>query len=199
MYAYSFNATGLYASSGSGSAAYFGGDVEVTGACCLAAANVAQIDHPLDPANKYLRQALVESPDMKTVYDGNITTDAKGNATVKLPAYVEALNGDFRYQLTVLGEFAQAIVGNKIKDGQFTIRTDKPNIEVSWQVVGIRKDPYAAEHRLQVELAKPDKERGTYLYPELYGQPETMSVGHAQRQAIQHPLAPAPTPALDGR
>ena len=56
------------------------------------------IDHPLDPANKYLYHSFVESPDMKNIYDGVITTDANGDATVVMPDYFEALNKDFRYQ-----------------------------------------------------------------------------------------------------
>ena len=38
-------------------------------------------------------------------------------------------------------------------------------------MTGIRKDPWANTHRVQVEEDKPDKERGYYIYPELYGQP----------------------------
>jgi len=34
-----------------------------------------KIDHPLDPANKYLSHSFVESPDMMNVYNGNIITD----------------------------------------------------------------------------------------------------------------------------
>jgi hypothetical protein len=75
---------------------------------------------------------------MMNVYNGNIRTDRHGLATVTLPDYFEALNGDFRYQLTVIGQFAQAIVARKIASNHFVIRTSKPNVEVSWQVTGIR-------------------------------------------------------------
>ena len=44
-------------------------------------------------------------------------------------------------------------------------------MKVSWQVTGTRKDPWANAHRVQVEEDKPDKERGYYIYPDLYGQP----------------------------
>ena len=125
-----------------------------------------QIDHPLDPANKYLSHSFVESPDMMNIYNGNITTDARGNATVLLPDWFEALNQDFRYQLTVIGEFAQAIIAREIEHNRFTIRTNRPHVKVSWQVTGIRHDAYANAHRIQVEEDKGDK-RGTYLHPEL--------------------------------
>jgi hypothetical protein len=61
------------------------------------------IDHPLDPANKYLHHSFVESPDMKNIYDGVVVLNAKGEAVVKLPTWFGALNKDFRYQLTPIG------------------------------------------------------------------------------------------------
>ena len=132
-----------------------------------------KIDHPLDPANKYLYHSFVESPDMMNIYNGNVVTDARGMAIVELPSYFEALNQDFRYQLTVIGQFAQAIVATEIANNRFTIQTDKPAVKVSWQVTGIRHDAYADAHRVVVEEEKPEKERGTYLHPELFGaQPE---------------------------
>jgi len=135
-----------------------------------------KIDHPLDPANKYLSHCFVESPDMMNVYNGNITTDKHGLATVTLPDYFEALNRDFRYQLTVIGQFAQAIVATKIAHNKFVIRTSKPQVEVSWQVTGIRQDAYANANRIPVEEDKPAAEQGRYLHPEVFGQPATKSV-----------------------
>ena len=74
-----------------------------------------KIDHPVDPENKYLVHSFVESPDMKNVYDGTVVTDGSGYATVAMPEYFEALNRDFRYQLTVVGpQFAQAIVASEM-------------------------------------------------------------------------------------
>jgi hypothetical protein len=134
-----------------------------------------KIDHPLDPANKFLSHSFVESPDMMNIYNGNVTTDARGMATVELPTYFEALNQDFRYQLTVIGQFAQAIVAKEIADNRFTIQTDKPKVKVSWQVTGIRHDAYAEAHRVVVEEEKPAKERGTYLHPELFIQKQDVA------------------------
>ncbi len=127
-----------------------------------------RIDHPLDPANKYLSHSSIEGPDMMNVYNGNITTDINGSAVVVLPDYFEALNRDFKYQLTVIGEFAQAIVEREIEGNRFAITTDRPNIKVSWQVTGVRRDAYAEAHRILVEEEKSDTERGRYLHPELY-------------------------------
>jgi hypothetical protein len=140
-----------------------------------------RIDHPLDPANKFLSHSFVESPDMKNIYDGNVTTDATGSATVTLPDYFAALNRDCRYQLTVLGQFAQAIVSRKIAGNSFEIRTDKPGVEVSWQVTGIRQDAYAQAHPIVVEEAKPAEEQGLYLFPAGFGAGEEKQIGYPSR------------------
>src|SRR5262249_33728056 len=97
--------------------------------------------------------------------------DSNGDAVVALPSYFEALKRDFRYQLTVIGVFAQAIVARKIKGNEFGIKTTEPNVEVSWQVTGIRKDVYAERDRIVVEEEKPEVERGSCQHPELFGQP----------------------------
>jgi len=158
-----------------GLAGDFLGDVEITGNLSKGGGSF-KIDHPLDPENKYLYHSFVESPDMKNIYDGTVSTDQNGEATVQLPDWFEALNSDFRYQLTVLGTFAQAIVSEKMKSNRFTIRTSVPNVEVSWQVTGIRKDAYANKHRIPVEVDKPQEERGTYLHAESFNQPDAKSV-----------------------
>lgn len=174
-YFVSTNSTALYASGGT-LAAKFEGDIWVTGQCS-GCSGPNRIDHPLDPENKYLAHTAVQSAEMKNVYDGNVTTDAKGEAVVTLPDWFEALNKEFRYQLTILGEqFAQARVSSEIDGNRFTIKTDKPNIKVSWQVTGIRKDPYAIAHPIVIEPEKSADERGKYMHPAEYGQPESKSI-----------------------
>lgn len=153
----------------------FYGNVRVYGSLTKTAGSFL-IDHPLDPAHKYLAHSFVESPDMMNIYNGNTTTGADGEAIIQLPDWFEALNQDFRYQLTPIGQFSQAIVLKKIVNNQFTIKTDKPNVEVSWQVTGIRHDPFAEAHRIQVEQTKTGAEAGRYLYPQFYGQPESKSI-----------------------
>ena len=169
-------AYGIWGSSSSGYAGYFSGKVYISGNLNVAgtlskAAGSFKIDHPLDPANKYLYHSFVESPDMKNIYDGMVTTDGKGDATDALPDWFEALNQDFRYQLTPIGAFTQVMVSRKIKGNTFAIKTDKPDIEVSWQVTGIRHDAYAEAHRIPVEEAKIPSAQGTYLHPVEMGQP----------------------------
>jgi hypothetical protein len=161
---------------------FFAGNLTVKGNVSKGGGSF-KIDHPLDPANKYLSHSFVESPDMMNVYNGNITTDRHGFATVNLPDYFEALNGDFRYQLTVIGQFAQAIVAKKISANRFVIRTNRPNVEVSWQVTGVRHDAYANRYRIPVEEDKALSEQGYYLHPEVFGQPESKSISAAGKSA----------------
>jgi len=160
-------------------AGYFDGDIAVNGSVNNSVASI-KLDHPLDPANKYLVHSSVESPDMMNIYNGNVVTDANGDAIVPLPEWFEALNRDFRYQLTVIGQFAQAIVTGEVANHQFSIKTDKPGVKVSWQVTGIRQDAWANAHRVPVEEDKNARERGHYLHPELYGAPEEQSVEWAR-------------------
>lgn len=178
---------GTLAPGATGYAGNFQGNVNVNGTLSKTAGSF-KIDHPLEPANKYLYHSFVESPDMKNIYDGNVTTDSSGEAEVVLPDYFEALNRDFRYQLTVIGQFAQAIIFREIEDGRFTIKTDKPGVKVSWQVTGIRRDAYAEAHRIQVEEDKPEKERGSYLHPEVHGQPEEKGVEWARNPELMRQL-----------
>src|SRR5215813_3326802 len=162
-----------------GLAGEFLGDVSVTGNLSKGGGSF-KIDHPLDPANKYLYHSFVESPDMMNVYNGNIATDQNGEAVVTLPDYFEALNRDFRYQLTVIGQFAQAIVASKINGNRFTIKTDRPGVKVSWQVTGIRQDAYANKYRIPVEEEKPERERGYYIHPDVFKEPVEKSVEWAR-------------------
>jgi hypothetical protein len=198
------NATGgggdaILAQAGSGYAGNFSGNLNVTGAI-FAGTKDFKIDHPLDPANKYLLHASVESSEMMNIYTGNVTTDQQGDAVVSLPDWFEALNADFRYQLTVIGQFAQAIVAREIQNHEFTIRTNMPNVKVSWQVTGVRQDAFAKSHPLIVEEEKSAQLKGFYIHPELYGapaekqiewarHPEMLSKRKQQPELLSHPEA----------
>ena len=158
-------------------AGLFDGDVGVTGDLVVNGSKNFKIDHPLDPANKYLVHSCIESPDRMNIYNGNVTTGGDGEAVVELPGYFSALNSDFRYQLTVLGQFAQAIIAAEIENNRFTIKTDKPNVKVSWQVTGVRRDAYARAHPMVVEQDKASADKGLYLKPELFNQPPEKKIG----------------------
>ena len=143
---------------------------------------------------------------MKNVYDGVIVLDNKGKAEIELPNWFGILNKDFRYQLTAIGApgpnlyIAEEISDmatttntkysssksssnknknkNKNNNTRFKIAGGTSGMKVSWQVTGIRKDPWANANRIQVEEDKSDKERGYYLHPDLYGQPEEKGISN---------------------
>ncbi len=179
---------------------YPDGEVYVNGT--FSAANKEfKIDHPLDPANKFLVHSSVESSEMMNIYTGNVVTDELGLATVKLPDWFEAENTDFRYQLTVIGRQAQAWIAEEVGNGQFKIATNATNVKISWQITAVRQDAYAKAHPLIVEQQKAAGDRGRYAHPELYGQSVDMQIGgHAHDQsasAVDKHFPTQPPPALN--
>jgi hypothetical protein len=185
--AYAGTSTGvaIYAEHGGNpTVGLFAGNVQVNGNLSKAGGSF-QIDHPLDPANKYLYHSFVESPDMTDMYHGNVVTDGGGHVMVALPGWFEALNRDFRYQLTTIGQPAHAWIAAEIVNNQFLIATDRPNVKVSWQVIGIRQDAWANAHRIPVEADKDQADQGHYLHPELFGHERDLSIPE-----LHHPRPP---------
>lgn len=151
------------------------------------------IDHPLDPENKYLYHSFVESPDMMNVYNGNIILDANGEATISMEDWFDALNRDFRYQLTSIGAPGPNLfVAQKMEGNSFRIAGGQAGAEVSWQVTGIREDPYANQNRIQTEVEKEDYNKGKYVHPEVY---ESIGRGSNLKQII--PIADYGQPAVE--
>jgi hypothetical protein len=189
VFGYSTSNYAVYGISNGGLAAYLEGNVRISGNLHKSGGSF-KIDHPLDPANKYLCHSFVESPDMKNVYDGVVVLDNKGKAEIDLPDWFSILNKDFRYQLTAIGApgpnlyIAEEISdtttsSNKNKNSsRFRIAGGTSGMKVSWQVTGIRRDPWANANRIQVEEDKPAKERGYYLHPDLYDQPEERGISY---------------------
>jgi hypothetical protein len=179
---------GLYSrndNSTNGYAGYFQGRVHVNGNLSASGSKPFRIDHPLDPANKYLYHFAVESPEVRNLYEGTVALDANGEATVILPDYFNALNADtgFNYQLTCIGGYAPVYVAEEISGNQFKIAGGKPGLKVSWQVTAIRDDPYLRDHPIQAEEEKTAGERGKYQYPQGYGKPESMATDYHSPEA----------------
>jgi hypothetical protein len=160
-------------------AGFFQGDVHIARALTKGS-GAFKIDHPLDPENKYLMHSFVESPDMMNIYNGNVILNDEGQAGVELPEWFEALNRDFRYQLTAIGgPGADLHILEEIEENSFRIAGGRPGLKVSWQVTGIRKDAYAEAHRIPVEVEKPAREKGLFLHPEAHGKDIQMQINHS--------------------
>jgi hypothetical protein len=181
-------------------AGYFNGNTHVTG-IFTAGVKSFKIDHPLDPENKYLMHSCVESDDMMNIYNGNVVLDSKGEATVEMPDWFEALNQDFRYQLTAIGAPGPNLyVAGKLSGNAFTIAGGEPGSEVSWQVTGVRHDALAVASRVSVEVDKPTNEVGKYMHPEAHGKPLSMGVDyHEEREVAAETTSvePAARPVRD--
>jgi hypothetical protein len=149
------------------------------------AAFQSRIDHPLDPTQKYLTHAAIESSETLNLYTGNAILGADGSASVQLPDWFTSINGDFRYQLTPIGGFAQLYVAEEISNNHFRIAGGRVGMKVSWQVTGVRQDAYTKMHPLVVESAKEGEDRGLYIHPEAFGQGAELGV-HAMQAAKLH-------------
>jgi hypothetical protein len=163
-----------------GLAADFYGDVAVHGHLKKSGGGF-QIDHPLDPSAKYLNHSFVESAERKNVYDGVVILNARGEASIGLPEWLETLNRDFRYQLTPLGASTPDLhISQEIKRGIFKISGGKKGVRVCWQVTGVRRDKWAVANPLTVEERKTRREKDTYSHPEVFGRRAGQSVRTAR-------------------
>jgi hypothetical protein len=187
IYGQTSSGYGIYASNGgsnsSGYAGYFNGRVHIQGTLSKSSGSF-KIDHPLDPEHKFLYHSFVESPDMKNIYDGTVVVGDDGSATVTMPEWFEALNMDFRYQLTCIGAHAPVYVSSEMSHNTFTIAGGKPGMKVSWQVTGTRHDAYANYHRIAVEENKVGNEDGKYLCPEGFGKPDSLRIGNEHGEPV---------------
>ncbi len=166
---------------------YFIGDVHVSGTLTKAGGGF-KIDHPLDPANKYLQHSFVESPERKNIYDGIAVCGANSSVTVELPEWFESLNSDFRFQLTPLGSPAPGLyVGAELKGNRFVIAGGSPGLRVNWQVTGIRRDAWARANRFNAEEEKTGETRGRYLHPKAHGAGEAQAIDYPRHaRAREH-------------
>ncbi len=177
------SAYGVWGKSTSGYAGYFTGPVYVTGNLGAGGTKPFKIDHPLDPANKYLMHYAVESPTVQNMYNGTILLDAYGEAVVQLPDYFEAENAEpFTYTLTPVGASMPSLyVVEEVQGNQFKISGGVAGKKVSWVVIGQRNDAWLQQHPAPVEELKKPEEQGYYIHPELYGHPEEKSIEWARR------------------
>jgi hypothetical protein len=202
VYGTSTNGPGVFAFSVNDTALAADGDAQIDGNLSVIGSvskggGSFKIDHPLDPAGKYLYHSFVESPDMMNIYNGTVMLDGQGRATVELPDWFGALNRDYRYQLTPIGGPAPNLhIAAEVSGGQFAIGGGAAGQKVSWQVTGIRQDAWANANRIPVEEAKPAEDQGRYLHPDLHhGEPVTSIArarGHAERHRSARTASPRP-------
>ena len=153
------------------------------------------IDYPLDPENKYLKHYSIESDQVLLQYRGIETFNANGEVVAQLPEYYSAININASYQLTAVGAaMPDLYIKRKVDEtNTFVIAGGVPGKEVSWLVISERNDPYMQHYTDQRDnvIDKPEEERGRYLMPELYGQPEEKSIDryliNNRNSSFEHP------------
>jgi hypothetical protein len=172
-----------------GRAGVFEGNVLVMGNLHVSGNKSFRIDHPVRPAEELLIHACVESSEMLTVYSGNIVLGRNGRGIVTLPEWFEALNTDFRYQLTPIGVAASLFIEQEIKDEKFVIAGGRPEMKVSWQITAVRHDRQAQAEPLEVEIKKQKHERGFYVHPEAFNEGFKKSLHWASYPEIMKQVA----------
>ena len=78
-------------------------------------------------------------------YHGEVWTDGRGYATVKVPAD-PALLPPFEYELRDLEPATSARVTSALRNGRFTIATAQPHVKVGWRLTGQRSTGQSASN-----------------------------------------------------
>ena len=192
-----------------GYALYGLGNFAVTGSKAF------RIDHPDDPANKYLLHYCTESPQVLNAYRGTVVLDGAGQAVVELPLYFAKINKEPSYTLTAVGapmpmlhvaqEIDEAAVSAGANAGpgvaaplcSFRIAGGAPGAKVSWRIEAVRNDLWVRTRGATVEVEKQDLEKGTYQHPELYGQRAEKGLNYDATRERPKPARPQPVAEVD--
>jgi hypothetical protein len=175
-----------------GLAPIYGTAGDFVGNLFVAGIKAFRIDHPEDPENKYLLHYCSESPEPINFYTGKARLDGSGGAIIELPSYFAKINKEPRYTLTAVGAPMPLLhVAEEISDAAlasggrcaFRVAGGVPGAKVSWRVEAVRNDPWARDYGSRVEVEKEENEKGFYLYPAGYQQPESRGVHYRDREA----------------
>jgi hypothetical protein len=157
-----------------------------------------RIDHPLDPANRFLTHFCAEGPEPTNIYRGTATLDETGSAWIDLPDYFAEINTDETYQLTPIGGPMPSLhIAQTVTNNRFRIDGGTPASRVSWTVTGRRNDLYVRTRGFETQSEKPLAWRGKYLHPDLFGAPREQGIffrSGAREQPLATPTAVTDTP-----
>ena len=87
---------------------------------------------------------LSSSPVDTVAYRGEVWTDARGFATVRLPAGAVPLEQPVEYELRDLDPPSSARVTAELSQNRFTIATEQPHVKVAWRLTGQRRTARSA-------------------------------------------------------
>ena len=92
-------------------------------------------------------------------YHGEVWTDGRGFATVRLPVEAGLLDPPLEYELRDLEPPTSARVTAELEDGRFTIATDQPHVKVAWRVTSHARDQRDTDVRSPQPHACQDERR----------------------------------------
>lgn len=69
-------------------------------------------------------------------YHGEVWSDARGYATIRLPAGVDLVETPVEYELRDLDPPSRARITAELRNGRFTIATEQPHVKVAWRITG---------------------------------------------------------------
>lgn len=165
----------------------YGETITASGNLSAAGTKNFEIDHPLDPANKYLKHASVESNEVLNLYRGTAVFDSNGMAYVQLPEYYGEINRHETYQLTPIGAaMPNLYIAEKVNNNRFVIGGGVAGKEVSWTVTAERNDAYVRSNPSLREMEVDKKEnRGLYVSPEAYGKPIERQIAKNKMEQVR--------------
>ena len=91
-----------------------------------------------------MTRPLTPAHDETVALHGEVWTDARGYATVELPADVGPLVPPLEYELRDLDPPSTARITAALEGGRFTLATDEPHVKVAWRIRGHR--PLLRQH-----------------------------------------------------
>lgn len=121
------------------------------------------INHPLDPAHKYLVYTTLEGPENAVFYRGEGRLD-RGRAEVLLTPHFEALARSEGRTVLVTPVFesddepVSALAASPVKNGRFAVKAideRNPSQRFSWEVKAVRSDVDPLETELEKSASSP--------------------------------------------
>ena len=94
-----------------------------------------------------MARSLKPSAPETASYHGEVWTDARGYATVRLPAGAGRPQPPLEYELCDLEAHSSVRLSAELKGGRFAIETDEPHVKVAWRITGRKNQPQEEERR----------------------------------------------------
>jgi hypothetical protein len=92
-------------------------------------------------------------------------------------------------RLTVIEQAAQVTVAEKTGSDHFRVKLSASNAEDAWQDTGNHHPAFANEHRVAIEEATAESERGRRPHPKPFGQLEAKGLDYARISPLKQKIS----------